>query len=86
MAEAANTLAAGGADAVILGGAALAGMGPRIQDGVTVPLVDGIACGVRLAEALVGLGLRKPGAGSYAAPKGRASVGLDATLERMLRG
>ena len=60
---------------MILGGAALAGMGARIQDGVTVPLVDGIACGVRLAEALVGLGLGKPGAGSYAAPKGRASVG-----------
>lgn len=86
VAEAANALAQGGADAVILGGAALAGMGARIQDGVAVPLVDGIAAGVRLAEALVGLGLRKPAGGSYAAPKGRASVGLDATLEALLRG
>jgi allantoin racemase len=86
VAEAANLLAQDGADAVILGGAALAGMGGRIQAEVPVPLVDGIAAGVRLAEALVGLGLRKPGAGSYAAPKGRASVGLDARLEALLRG
>lgn len=86
VADAAGTLAREGADAVILGGAALAGMGGRIQDAVPVPLVDGIAAGVRLAEALAGLGLRKPGAGSYAAPKGRASVGLGDPLGALLRG
>jgi type II secretory pathway component PulF len=41
--EAARGLAAEGADAVLLGGAALAGMGGRIQNEVPVPLVDGIA-------------------------------------------
>ena len=86
VAEAARGLARDGADAVILGGAALAGMGGRIQAEVPVPLVDGIAAAVRLAEAVVPLGLKKPAAGSYAAPKGRASVGLDGALEALLRG
>ncbi|WP_439576802.1 aspartate/glutamate racemase family protein [Elioraea sp.] len=86
VAEAARGLAREGADAVILGGAALAGMGARIQAEVPVPLVDGIAAAVRFAEALVALGLKKPGTGSYAAPSGRASVGLADTLAALLRG
>ena len=75
-----------GADAVILGGAALAGMAARLQARATVPLLDGIACAVKLAEALVALRLPKPGFGSFAAPRGRASVGLDAPLAALLRG
>jgi allantoin racemase len=86
VAEAAAALARAGAEAVILGGAALAGMAPRIRDVVPVPLVDGIAAGVRLAEALAGLGARRPRAGSYAAPTGRASLGLDGALAALLRG
>lgn len=86
VAETARGLARDGADAVILGGAALAGMGPRIHAEVPVPLVDGIAAGVRLAEAVVSLRLKKPGAGSYAAPSGRASVGLADPLAALLRG
>jgi allantoin racemase len=84
--EAARDLLCGGADAMILGGAALAGMGERIQAEVPVPLVDGIAAAVRLAEALAPLGLKKPAAGSYAAPKGRASVGLAVPLAALLGG
>lgn len=86
VAETARALARDGADAVILGGAALAGMGGRIQADVPVPLVDGIAAAVRLAEALVALGLKKPAVGSFAAPTGRASVGLASPLETLLRG
>ncbi len=86
VAEAAAALARDGAEAVILGGAALAGIAPRIRDAVPVPVVDGIAAGVRLAEALSGLGVQRPRRGSYAPPKGRASMGLAAPLERLLRG
>jgi allantoin racemase len=86
VAEAARGLARDGADAVILGGAALAGMGGRIQAEVPVPLVDGIAAAVRLAEALVPLGLKTPAAGSYVAPSGRASVGLTDPLAALLGG
>lgn len=75
-----------GSDAVILGGAALAGMAPRLQPDSPVPLLDGIACGVKLLEMLVALKLPKPSAGSLKAPSGRESVGLDDALARMLRG
>ena len=73
-----------GADAVILGGAALAGMGERLQPEATVPLLDGMACGVKLCEMLVTLKLPKPVAGSYAAPAGRVTSGLSPALTAML--
>lgn len=69
-----------GADGVMLGGAALAGMAPRLQDRTPVPLLDGIVCALRMAEMLVGLGLPKPAAGLMAPPKGRASIGLSEPL------
>ena len=55
----ANELAAAGADAVVICGAALAGIGRRLRDAVSVPLVDGVACAVRHAEALVRAGYRR---------------------------
>jgi allantoin racemase len=75
-----------GADAVVLGGAALAGLAPRLQPRAAVPLLDGIACGVRLLEGLAALGSPKQAAGSYAAPRGRESLGLDPALAALLRG
>ncbi|WP_424810866.1 aspartate/glutamate racemase family protein [Roseococcus sp. YIM B11640] len=74
-----------GADAVILSGAALAGMAPKLQAEAPVPLLDGIACGVKLCEALVTLGLPKPRTGSYAAPAGRVTSGLSPALAAMLK-
>jgi allantoin racemase len=79
-------LAAGGADAVVLGGAALAGMDRRIAAESPVPLLDGIACATRLAEALVALALPKPRAGSFAAPSGRESTGVSPALAALLKG
>lgn len=84
VAEAAARLAREGADSVLLGGAALAGIGARIQDRVPVPLVDGIAAAVAFAEGLVRLGLPKPRTGSFAAPANRASTGLGAALAALL--
>lgn len=40
-----------GADAVILGGAGLAGLAERLSDSVPVPVIDSVAAGVRLAES-----------------------------------
>ncbi|WP_043363755.1 aspartate/glutamate racemase family protein [Belnapia sp. F-4-1] len=79
-------LAAEGADSVVLGGAALAGMAPRLQPDACVPLLDGIACGVRLLEMLVALRLPKPGLGSFAAPRGREVGGVDPALAALFRG
>lgn len=75
-------LVAQGADSVVLGGAAMAGMGARLV--ADVPLLDGIACGVRLLEGIVGLRLKRPAAGSYAAPAGRAVAGVSAKLAERL--
>jgi allantoin racemase len=79
-------LAAEGADSVVLGGAALAGMAPRLQPGAPVPLLDGIACGVRLLEMLVALNLPKPQLGSFAAPRGREVGGVTPGLAALFRG
>jgi allantoin racemase len=74
------------ADAVVLGGAALAGMDRALQPDSPVPLLDGIGCAVKMAEMLVALGLPKPGVGGYAAPHGRATKGLSPALHRLLIG
>lgn len=79
-------LAAQGADSVVLAGAALAGFDRRLQPSAPVALLDGMACGVRMAEMMVALRLPKPRTGSFAAPAGRASIGLSPALEGILRG
>lgn len=75
-----------GADSVILGGAALAGMAARLQGAAPVPLLDGIACAVGLAEMLARLRPPKPRVGSFAACAGRDSAGLEPALAALLRG
>ncbi len=57
-----------GAEVVVLGGAGLAGLAPRIASAVPVPVLDSLACGVRLAVSLGRLGAAKASAGGYAAP------------------
>ncbi|MCU0888923.1 MAG: aspartate/glutamate racemase family protein [Rubritepida sp.] len=84
--EAIGQAAAEGADAVVMGGAALAGLAPGLQPQAPVPLLDGIACGVKWLEALVALGLPKPRLGSFSAPRGRASLGLSPALAALLAG
>jgi allantoin racemase len=84
--DAVAALAAQGADSVVLAGAALAGFDRRLQARAPVALLDGMACGVRMAEALVALNLPRPRSGSYAACAGRASTGLAPPLAALLQG
>ncbi len=81
-----QALAAEGANSVVLAGAALAGFDNRLQAAAPVPLLDGMACGVRMAEMLVALGLPKPDAGTYARPAGRTAAGISSPLAALLRG
>jgi allantoin racemase len=74
------------ADAIVLAGAVLAGMDRLLQPRAEVPLLDGIACAVKMAEMLVALGLPKPATGPFAAPLNRESTGLSAPLAALLRG
>lgn len=80
--EAARTLAEGGAESAILAGAAFSALGSRLAGIAPLPLIDGIAAGVKLAEALVALGLARPARPAPPAP--RPSLGLSPALAALL--
>jgi Asp/Glu/hydantoin racemase len=65
-----------GAEVVILAGGPLAGLAPVIAPDVAVPLVDGTAAAVRLAEAMVGLAPQ----GAPRVRRARALTGFGADL------
>jgi allantoin racemase len=72
-----------GADAVILGGAGLAGLAPRLAGRVPVPLVDCVAAAVKAAESLAAVSRAREGAG---APAAAETVGLSPHLAARLAG
>ena len=74
-----------GAEVLILAGAAAAGLPAGLQPHIPVPLLDGIVCGVRLAEAMIRLGAPKPSRGSYAPPAENRYLDLDEATARLLR-
>ena len=49
--------------------------------GDAVPVIDGVSCAVRLAEALVGLNPAVPQAGSFARPPAKPARGLGPALQ-----
>jgi allantoin racemase len=80
----ARMVADDGVEAVLLSGAVLAGYAGMLRERVDVPLVDCAAAAALQAATLVRLGARKPRAGSLAAPRGRASTGLEQALAARL--
>ncbi|GAA1804645.1 aspartate/glutamate racemase family protein [Luedemannella flava] len=64
-----------GAEVICLGCGGLAGLDEAIGARLGVPVVDGVTAAVRLAEAVVGLGLRTSKVCSYAPPPGNALTG-----------
>ncbi|GJD49157.1 Hydantoin racemase [Methylobacterium crusticola] len=69
-----------GADVVVLGGAALAGLAARVQPGVPVPVICSVEAGARAVVAAAGLAAGRP------APPPTESAGLSAPLARLLAG
>ena len=69
-----------GAEVVVLTGAVMAGVPARLQPQVEVPLLDGISCGVRQAEALAALAPTKPRVGSLAPLPAREMVGVNPAI------
>ncbi len=57
-----------GAEAIVLGCAGMADLARSLSEHHGLPVLDGVACAVRLAEALVGLGLYTSRRGAYAPP------------------
>lgn len=75
-----------GAEAVIFGGGPIAGLAREVAGEVPVPTLDGVACAVRMAEAVAGLRPRKPSAGSFARPAPKPAQGLAPELMRRITG
>ncbi|MET0905346.1 MAG: aspartate/glutamate racemase family protein [Tardiphaga sp.] len=69
-----------GADVVILGGAALAGLAARIQPDVPVPVLCSVATGT---QAVIAAAIRRRD--DHARPPALESVGLSAELSALLR-
>lgn len=75
-----------GADTVILGGAGLAGIAPRIAPGVHVPLIDPLQVVVREAELRAAAPPAKPMSGDYASTTPVPTTGLGEGLARHMEG
>jgi allantoin racemase len=74
------------ADAVILGGAGLAGIAPRIASRVRAPLIDPLQVVVRAAELLAAAPSAKPASGSYAPTTPVPTTGLSERLTLCMEG
>jgi Asp/Glu/hydantoin racemase len=74
------------AEVIILGGGPIAGLAREAADELPVPVLDGVSCAVRLAEALVGLHTRPPLRGSFARPPAKPAHGLSPALLRAIAG
>lgn len=70
-----------GAEVVIMGGGPIAGLARTVAHEIPVPVLDGVTCAVRLAEALVDLAPRPPARGSFARPPAKPSQGLTPALQ-----
>lgn len=66
--EAERALAEDGSDCIVLGCAGMADLVRWLSDELGVPVVDGVAAAVKLAESLVVLGLQTSKTGAYAYP------------------
>lgn len=64
------------AEAIVLGCAGMADLAAALSAEHGLPVIDGVAAAVKLAEAMVGLGLRTSKAGGYAPPRPKPYSGI----------
>lgn len=74
-AEIARAIAEDKAEAVVLGCAGMADLAHALSLEHGVPVLDGVACAVRLAETVSALGLKTSKVGGYAAPLSKRYAG-----------
>lgn len=86
LAEACARAVANGAEVVILGGAGLAGLAPKVQDAVPVPVLCSAEAGLRAALAVAALRPGRPRVGSLAHPPAVETAGLAPALAAALDG
>jgi allantoin racemase len=63
------------AEAIVLGCAGMADLAAELATAHALPVVDGVAAAVTLAEGMVRLGLRTSRLGPYAAPRSKPYLG-----------
>ena len=83
--EGAQVLAREGAESVVMAGAVFAGLARHLDDTAPIPLVDGIAASVKMAEMLVGQAHAKPTGGSYRPPEPKELAGVGDALQKLFR-
>jgi Asp/Glu/hydantoin racemase len=71
-----RTIVSTSADAIVLGGAPLAGLARKVRERIPVPVVDQVQAAVKLAEALITLRPRKATAGTFRRPAPKQPKGL----------
>lgn len=70
-----EAIAEDGAEAIVLGCAGMTDLAESLTRRYGLPVLDGVACAVALAESLAGLALKTSKRGGYAAPRPKAYVG-----------
>jgi allantoin racemase len=70
-----RALAEDGAEAIVLGCAGMTDLARDLERQAGVPVLDGVACAVSLAESLVRVGLRTSKRNAYAAPLAKTYTG-----------
>jgi len=73
--EARKAVETDGAEVICLGCAGMAGLEEAITAALGVPVIDGVAAAVKLAEAVVGLGLKTSKISTYAKPDAKKIIG-----------
>jgi len=81
--EIARAKAQDGADAIVLGCAGMADLAASLARDHGLPVIDGVASAVKLAEALVSLGYATSKRGPYAPPLPKAFAGAFAALGQL---
>ncbi|MBV8565152.1 MAG: aspartate/glutamate racemase family protein [Methylobacteriaceae bacterium] len=64
------------AEAIVLGCAGMADLAAALSQEHDVPVIDGVACAVKLCECLVSLGLKTSKSGAYAPPRAKLYSGM----------
>jgi allantoin racemase len=78
--EIARALREDRAEAIVLGCAGMTDLAASLADEHGVPVLDGVACAVKLSEALVELGIRTSKVGAYATPRPKRFSGMFASF------
>jgi len=78
--EIARAMAEDKAEAIVLGCAGMADLAHQLSSEHGVPVLDGVACAVRLAEVISSLGLKTSKVGGYATPLVKQFAGHYAPL------